>query len=271
MKEELDGKNGKPVHKGMGYARCEKALLGDAFDTAGLSLDAMRVGEGETPGMTLATEGVLPCPEPLEEPKSYQTGAAWRKKLYESVLAGKSDHWYAHYQLGVMADACGESEAARGSYERSLALCCNPWALRCLAVGDLRRGDAAGAAKKLLEAVQMKPIRPLAIEAMRALIEAKQYEQALALFESLPKALREVGRIRIFEIAALIRMGRLDEAETLINGPLVMPDVREGDVLLTDLWFELMAIKEKGSASEENIAWAHENLKPPKHLDFRMH
>ena len=117
----------------------------------------------------------------------------------------------------------------------------------------------------------MKPIRPLAIEAMRALIEAKQYEQALALFESLPKALREVGRIRIFEIAALIRMGRLDEAETLINGPLVMPDVREGDVLLTDLWFELMAIKEKGSASEENIAWAHENLKPPKHLDFRMH
>ena len=117
----------------------------------------------------------------------------------------------------------------------------------------------------------MKPIRPLAIEAMRALIQAKQYERALELFESLPKALREVGRIRVFEIAALIRMGRLDEAETQISGPIVLPDVREGDVLLTDLWFELMAIKEKGSASEENLAWAHENLKPPKHLDFRMH
>ena len=221
--------------------------------------------------MTLATEGVLPCPDPLDEPKSYQTGAAWRKALYESVLSGKSDHWYAHYQLGVMADACGDFDAARGSYERSLALCRNPWALRCLAMGDLRRGDAAGAAKKLLEAVQMKPIRPLAIEAMKALISAEQYEQALELVQSLPKALREVGRIRIFEIAALIRVGRLDEADRLINGPLVMPDVREGDVMLTDLWFELMAIKEKGSASEENLAWAHENLKPPKHLDFRMH
>lgn len=270
-KAELDGRNGKPVHKGMGYARCEKALLGDAFDTAGLSLDAMRVGEGETPWLTLATEGVLPCPEPLDEPKSYQIGPAWRKKLYESVLSGKSDHWYAHYQLGVMADACGDFDAARGSYERSLTLCRNPWALRCLAMGDLRRGDAAEAAKKLLEAVQMKPIRPLAIEAMRALIQAKQYERALELFESLPKALREVGRIRVFEIAALIRMGRLDEAKAQISGPIVLPDVREGDVLLTDLWFELMAIKEKGSASEENLAWAHENLKPPKHLDFRMH
>ena len=80
-----------------------------------------------------------------------------------------------------------------------------------------------------------------------------------------------MGRICIFEIAALIRVGRLDEADRLINGPLVMPDVREGDVMLTDLWFELMAIKEKGSASEENLTWAHENLKPPKHLDFRMH
>ena len=170
-----------------------------------------------------------------------------------------------------MADACGDFDAARGSYERSLALRRNPWAQRCLAMGDLRRGEAAEAAKKLLEAVQMKPIRPLAIEAMRALIQAKQYGQALELFESLPKALREVGRIRVFEIAALIRMGRLDEAEAQISGPIILPDVREGDVLLTDLWFELMAIKEKGSAGEENIAWAHENLKPPKHLDFRMH
>ena len=72
----------------------------------------------------------------------------------------------------------------------------------------------------------MKPIRPLAIEAMRALIQAKQYGQALELFESLPKALREVGRIRVFEIAALIRIGRLDEAEAQISGPIVLPDVR---------------------------------------------
>lgn len=270
-KKELDGQNGEVVHKGMGYARCEKALLGDAFDTAGLSLDAMRVGEGETPWMTLAKEGALPCPDPLDEPKSYQIGEAWRRALYESVLSGKSDHWYAHYQLGVMADACGDSEAARGSYERSLALCRNPWALRCLAVSDLRAGDAAQAARRLCEAVRMKPIRPLAIEAMNALIRAEQYEQALELAASLPDALREVGRVRMAEIAALIRLNRLEEAEKLITGRIVLPDIREGDVMMTDLWFELMARKEKGDARPESIAWAQEHLKPPKHLDFRMH
>ena len=47
-------------------------------------------------------------------------------------------------------------------------------------------------------------------------------------------------------------------------------DVREGEVQLTNMWFELKARIEKGDASEENVAWARENLKPPKHLDFRM-
>ena len=50
----------------------------------------------------------------------------------------------------------------------------------------------------------------------------------------------------------------------------MLTDVREGDVLLTDLWFELMARRERGNADPESIAWAQENLKPPKHLDFRM-
>lgn len=71
-------------------------------------------------------------------------------------------------------------------------------------------------------------------------------------------------------ILALLRTGRCDEAQTLLMSRIVLTDVREGDVLLTDLWFELMARKERGSAEEEDIAWAHEHLTPPRHLDFRM-
>ena len=61
-----------------------------------------------------------------------------------------------------------------------------------------------------------------------------------------------------------------DEAQALLESRIVLTDVREGDVLLTDLWFELMARRERGSADEESIAWARENLRPPRDLDFRM-
>lgn len=269
-KRELDGANGPVIHRGMGYARCERALLGGAFDTAGLDLSAMRVASGERPWLALAQRGEFPCPDALEEPKSYQTGAAWESALRAAVENGKADHWYAHYQLGVMADARGDCESARAEYELSLERAKNPWALRCLALQDAREGNAQRAADRLCEAARMKPIRPLAVEALSALLKAERYGDMLEMTASLPESLRELGRIRTFEIAALLRTDRLDEAAALLESRIVLTDVREGDVLLSDLWFEMTARREKGSSSEEAIAWARENRRPPKHLDFRM-
>jgi len=269
-KDELDGANGPVLHKGMGYARCEKALLGDAFDTAGLELSAMRVGVGERPWLALARNGEFPCPDPLDIPESYQMGVAWERALREAIAGGKADHWYAHYQLGVMADARGDGETAKAEYERSLACAKNPWALRCLALMQKRAGNTEETASLLLQAVQMKPIRPLAVEALGALLAAQRYDDMLAMIASLPAGLRRLGRVRTFEIAALLRVGRLDEAAALLESRIVLTDVREGDVLLTDLWFELAARRERGSADDEALAWARANTKPPKHLDFRM-
>lgn len=269
-KQELDGRTGEVLHRGMGFARCEAALLGDAFDTQGLNMEAMRLTDEEQPWLTLAQTGELPCPDPLDNVLSYQISPAWRKKLYESVCEGKSDHWFAHYQLGVMADAQGDSASARGSYERSLALERNPWALRCLALLDRREGNAERAVDRLCEAARMKPIRPLAVEALTALLDTKQYARMLSLLEVIPEAVRKLGRVKTLEIAALMRTDRLDEAQALLESRIVLTDVREGDVLLTDLWFELMARRERGSADEESLAWARENLKPPRALDFRM-
>ena len=269
-KQELDGRTGEVIHRGMGFARCEAALLGDAFDTQGLNMEAMRLTGEEQPWLTLAQTGVLPCPDPLDNVLSYQISPAWRSRLYESVCEGKSDHWFAHYQLGVMADAQGDSASARGSYERSLELARNPWALRCLALLDRREGNAELAADRLCEAAQMKPIRPLAVEALKALLDTKQYARMLSLLEVIPGPVRKLGRVKTLEIAALMRTDRLDEAQALLESRIVLTDVREGDVLLTDLWFELMARRERGSADEESIAWARENLRPPRDLDFRM-
>lgn len=270
VKRELDGQNGEAIHSGMGFARAEKQLLGERFSTAGLSLDAMRLDEQEKPWMELAEKGTLPCPEPEREPLSYQTGAAWEAALEAAIENGGADHWYGHYQLGVMYAARGNDKAAAEAFEHSLSCARNAWALRCLAVLEDRGGDSRRAAELLCEAAERSPIRPLAVEALEMLAKTEQYGQMLTLINVLPEEIRSQGRIRTFEILALLRTEHYDEAQALLMGDIVLTDVREGDVLLTDLWFELMARKERGSGDEESIAWAHEHLKPPKHLDFRM-
>ena len=270
IKAELDGVSGEVIHKGMGFARAEKLLLGDAFDTAGLSLAAMREGAQERPWLTLCKTGALPCPDPLDEPLSYQTSAAWEEKLRASIATGQSDHWFGQYQLAVMCAARGDAKAARAAYTRSLALSRNPWALRGLAVLALQEDDLSHAADLLVEAVQMKPIRALAIEALDVLTRTQQFARMATLTAQLPEGVRSLGRVKTYEILALLRTNRIEEAQALLESRIVLTDVREGDVVLTDLWFELMARRERGNADPESIAWAQETLKPPKHLDFRM-
>ena len=92
----------------------------------------------------------------------------------------------------------------------------------------------------------------------------------LAFIGGLPETLRKDGRVMTLHAAALLRSGRLDEAETVLNGPIVLTDVREGNTLLTDLWFEIAALRRFGKADPESLAWCAVHLRPPAHLDFRM-
>lgn len=269
VKNEIDGRPGTVVHQGMGYAHAEKVLLGEEFDTVGLSLDAMQIGKKEQLWIDLAEKGTFPCPAPLNIPLSYSVGKAWESKLQTAVANG-SDHWFAHYHLGVMADARGDAQTARSEYEKSLAQTENPWAMRCLALSLKHSGETEKAAEMMCKAAHMCPIRPLVVEALGSLLEVGRWDDMLQLYDVLTPALKGNGRIKTFQIAALLRVGRIEEAGALLNGPIVLTDVREGNTLLTDQWFEYMAIREKGNASEESIRWAMENLNPPKHLDFRM-
>ena len=265
IKRELDGQTGCVLHKAQGYALCEKALLGNAFDPSGLSLSALSMGPGEESWMTLAKTGVFPCPDLLAEPLSYQISPAWEEALKAAVKSGASDHWYAHYQLAVMAHYRNQTDQARWEYETSLARAENPWALRGLALLDTEK-----APDLLLRASRLMPIRPLVIETMEALEHAQRREEMLQFYASLPEGLQRDGRITVYYAAALLRTGQIDAAEKVLQSPIVLTDVREGNTLLTDLWFEAAAIRHAGKADDESLAWAEEHIRPPKHLDFRM-
>lgn len=81
-------------------------------------------------------------------------------------------------------------------------------------------------------------------------------------------ALRERPRIRFYYIRALLRVGKAERAMQLLTegGGLEIPDIREGEVSVTELWLDISEVlaAKKGERFDRGCA------EVPKNLDFRM-
>lgn len=261
LSAELDGATGTPITMGDGFGALQAALHGDSFHTNGLSFPESTIGDAEMPWLALLQTGALPCPDPLDVPRSYQVDDAWRERVEASIASGKGDHWFAQYHLGVMRAYQKDTAGAMAAFMASLSRARSPWALRCMAVIKGQMEDHDGAADCMVEALSMKPQRHIALETLIALRNSGRYEKLLATADQLPAAIRSLGRVDMMRIAALIGLSRFDEAEALLRGDIVVADMREGEASLTDLWYSL--VEKKGLSKEDNP--------PPKHLDYRMH
>lgn len=274
LAEELDGLQGRTVHRGDGWGYVESQICGEGFRAPGLRFSPRNAGPAEAEWLALLRDGALPCPDPALPPKGYQVNDRWMRVLADSIASGKSDHWYGHYHLGVMQAYRMDFEAAKASFERSLAHARSCWALRCLAVIAKREGNLDQAAEWMLEAMERKTQRQLALEAIRTLVDAKRYDDALRASDALPPRLKRLGRMKVMRAEALLATDRLAQAERLLRGRIELTDVREGEVALTDLWFDLCAkklAKAQGVAVDDAIrAQAKAECPPPAHLDFRM-
>ncbi|HHV96156.1 MAG TPA: DUF5107 domain-containing protein [Clostridiaceae bacterium] len=274
VKQELDDRKGKIKTIGSGWALVQKELLKDKFLDGGIHFPKRCIGHRERPWLKLAYEGALPCPKVLEEPSSYQIGDEWEKLLADSIRKGGSRHWYGYYQYGVILAYKGKMKEAEEAFDKSIKCEVNPWALRCKAVLQDVAGNTEEAAKLLVQAVNMLPERNLAIEALTTLQKAGKSQEVIRLYEKLPKNIKALGRIKVLLIEALLNVGDIVQAERMLNSNIVLTDVREGEVKLTDLWFRMMAMKrakEKGIEYNDSlIEDVKKECTPPSHLDFRM-
>lgn len=270
VKTELDQKKGRVLHRAPGFALGDQALPGQIFHTRSLSLDAMDADEGEQMWIALAKTGVFPRPDPLKDPLGYRVGEEWESLLDEAVKAGRANHWHGHYHLGVMAQARGDIEKAEKEYALSNAQTPNPWALRGLSLISRKRGDLKSAALFIEQAAKMRPIRPLCVECMQTLLAAEEYGRVLSGYDALPVRLQKDGRLIACRAAAMLKTGKINEAEALLRRPFTISDVREGETWLSDLWFEACALRRFGRADKESVDQARADCTPPRHLDFRM-
>jgi hypothetical protein len=115
---------------------------------------------------------------------------------------------------------------------------------------------------------------PLAAECGRFLIETDRPEEWLTLLTELDPSLYAIGRIRLLKAQASLAVGDLKHVERFFADVTLVPDIREGEVSLADLWFafhERRLSLEKGVPVDDALcARVRHEFPLPNEFDFRM-
>ena len=174
--------------------------------------------------------------------------------------------FHRYYQLAVMHHAAGDPAGAERSLKKSLDLRESAWAFRALARLDLAAGRTTWR-DKYLRALSLQPrCEALLKEYAEALLKAGLCRELTAFLDGLPDGIKALPRFQFLRAAGCVGTGDFSEAERILLKPLVLPDIREGELSLSEIWSRLWEKKE-GLTREE----AAEKHPLPPALDFRMH
>ena len=268
---------GELSHRGSGWG----ALEGFRAESAGeprrlpahLAFEPCDLGTDQAPWIALMSQGALPPRPPRDDPGQAMVQPEWRKMLEEAVAAGRGDHWLSWYHLGIMRMEDRDRNGAREAWEKSLAHARTGWALRGLAVIAQREGRGHEGAELLVQALDAGPaIVPLAVECADALLREERWGEIRATIAKLPPEVRDHERLRILDAKAALSTGDLASVEGLFDHDFAT--IREGEVTLTDLWFDLHARKlaaAEGVPLDDALRARARRLYPAPHrIDFRM-
>ena len=109
------------------------------------------------------------------------------------------------------------------------------------------------------------------------LLGVKNYEKIWQIYNILPQNCKDFDRVKITTAKSAVKLGKLDYLENFFIEE--HHDIREGEVSLSDVWFEYCALKmakERGMDNltakqlDELIDEAWDKYPPSKDIDFRM-
>lgn len=261
---------GELLFRGSGWGALEnmlRAKIGRPQMAA--HLDFGEVGSEQADWVTLMKRGTMPEHDPMDEPVSWMLQREWIGMLEGAADGGDLTNWYTQLQLGVAYLCSQRLQEAYERIDRSYKLCPSPWALHALANFKRNLGDVNAAAALCAKASRMRiNDASLAKEAMELLINADMNEEAIALAAELPEDIRAIGRVKIYIAKAYINLGDAKAAEEVFNadGGLVLPDIREGELIITDLYLRMLELKAKEAGEE----FDRNTAKVPPQFDYRQ-
>jgi tetratricopeptide (TPR) repeat protein len=267
------------LHRGAGWGALESRRRARAGEPPGypesLVFDDASLDEEQGPWIGLLEAGALPYRAPQCAPRSFLVQAAWRTLLEASLAKGHGDHWLSWLHVGIMRYHAGQIDAARQAWQHSLSLEPSGWALRNLAMVARDQAQRDRAADLWLDAHQLLPgLKPLAVECAEALLSAGRPRDVIHLMASISSSLRDHPRLQCLEARAQLETGHAERAEEFLLRNVEIPDIREGEVFLTDLWFDLherrLAAAANSPVTDAIRQRVREQFPPPAQIDFRM-
>jgi hypothetical protein len=261
------------LNRGSGWGALERRVRerdgDDSMSLRGTPFGDETLGPEQGAWVELVRTGQMPSPPAEQPPASYQASARWRP------LLDPADGWFAALHLGVVLAHAGDLHGATDAWQRSLAAVPTAWAWRNLAVLARADGDLALAARRYRAAVALRGgLAPLRRELVDVLLAAGDGAQALAMIDAAPAGQRRLGRFRLAEIRAALMTDDLDRAGRILEDGVVLPDVREGEPALHEVWFDhqvaLAARAERRPVDADLEARVRATVPIPRDLDFRM-
>lgn len=264
----------QPISQGSGWGALELRRMGgnEVFGKEAIVFSADALTQEQKPWQELLETGVFPTQPVQEVPAAYLTQKEWISLLESSVQSGKSDHWHGYLQLGIMYAANGAHGKAKECFETSFAKTENGWAKRNLAALAQMENRKEEAAKLLLEAALLLPVLAIAVECGSLLVQLGKNREMVQFYEGLPEAVKNSGRMKSIRLQAAIHLDDFALAQSLFASGLEVYDIREGEVLLSDLWIMLYRkiMQAEGACGELSDKEVVTKYPIPQAYDFRM-
>lgn len=252
-------------------AEGEQSLSKDFFEFPDFSLT-----EAQREWIHLLEKGSLAERRTEDAPIGYLVDESWLERLEKALENPGNRNWYSYMQLGVMRYANGKLDEARAAFQKSLEYKNNAWSNRNLAM--LWRNEYQNTEKAveyITESLKLQNnCRGIWLEAATTYLRAEKPELWISAFENAPEKFKNDGRLALYYASALMKQGRYEEATKILNPDFEMPDMKEADTDLSDLWCELygnIISKETGVTDEAELDKLVEEKYPLGKLDFRTH
>ena len=246
--------------------RIARARAGDvSLDLPGTPFPDDALEPAQEPWLALV-DGADRLPgDPGEPPVSSQVSPEWLERL------GRARGWQASLQRGIARWAHGDDAGAEAEWAASLDDEPTAWAHRSLGALARHRGDMDAAVTHYRAATQLTgPLLPLTLELLEVLLEADRPAEVLRVVESASLDQRQNGRLRFAEARAALGTGDLGRVTAIVDAGLVLPDVREGELSLTEFWRAYQEALRDEQERSDPTGGAWEPRPIPRDLDFDM-
>ncbi len=232
---------------------------------------------------SLLENGCLPELSTSAAPPSWMLQKEWIELMELAAVNQKAENWYLYLQLGVSYYAKQRYREAREALQHSISLHESAWGLYALGELNKQQGDLEQYASLLHKAALISNRGnnwdvPLVKRAAAALYETEKFEELYTFIHSLPEEIQRIPRLMLYCAFAAVHIGRYQEAERLLSGDqyqkeegelsgdLVVPDIKEGEISMSELWYLIQEAK----AASNGQSFDRESAVVPKIFDFRM-